>query len=657
MIDKIVPVVPFKQNVTLSSQKVSPIIKNKINQRNRLLKRFKINHNQEIKQRISNLNCEIRQHFTQIKKRKVRLGIIPGNSKTLWDSVKIAKDLNIQTIPKQMTLNNVEINERDIPDAFASFFETKIVNIVHESRIDTNVYNGTNKIVVPDENFVSEIKLREVISSMKIKNCEGYDRIPQRILIDGIDFLAKPLTALLNQIYITKQIPEQWLVAKIVPIFKKGKQNQIENYRPIANLCSTSKVFEKLILKRLNDIETQFYIDLTNKSQHGFKKNHSTNSAALKLQSVLASALDGGNYAAMASLDLSAAFDVVNVELLLTRLRRIGLPNDVITLIGNWLSLRYYYVSVGGLSSIIHSLDVGTVQGSILGPILYAIFVSPLFDLAKMTKFADDNFIIKYNKYIPNLINDMKKTLEMIIKWLKDSGLKVNDSKTELCVFHRADIRPITIEINGLQVTSKSTMNVLGVIFDSKLQWGPQIENVIKKSNAAKHAIILIKKYFSKKELSMLLTSNFFSILYYNCDVWLIPSLRPQLKQQILSASARALFIVTPNYNNVMSFDQVHSLNNRATPSQMMSFKHAILLYKIWNDQNFSKEWMALNFQQNFNERRLTVNVFETNNLKVGKNLPVNRLKIINGLIKYEWLNLSMNSFKVLCKRFFLVNV
>ena len=179
-----------------------------------------------------------------------------------------------------------------------------------------------------------------------------------------------------------------------------------------------------------------------------------TNSAALKLQSVLASALDGGNYAAMASLDLSAAFDVVNVELLLTRLRRIGLPNDVITLIGNWLSLRYYYVSVGSLSSIIHSLDVGTVQGSILGPILYAIFVSPLFDLAKMTKFADDNFIIKYNKHIPNLINDMKKTLEMIIKWLKDSGLKVNNSKTELCVFHRADTRPITIEINGFQVTS-----------------------------------------------------------------------------------------------------------------------------------------------------------------------------------------------------------
>ena len=154
----------------------------------------------------------------------------------------------------------------------------------------------------------------------------------------------------------------------------------------------------------------------------------------------------------------------------------------------------------------------------------------------------------------------------------------------------------------------------------------------------------------------MLITSNFYSILFYNCDVWLIPSLKPQLKKQILSASAKALFMITPNFNNSISHDQVHSLNNRATPNQIMIFKHAILLYKIWNEKVHSKEWMALNFQQNFNERNNTVNVFETNNLKVGKNLPVNRLKLINGLINYEWLNLSANSFKVLCKREFLMN-
>ena len=213
-------------------------------------------------------------------------------------------------------------------------------------------------------------------------------------------------------------------MAKIVPILKKGSPNQIENYRPISNLCSASKIYEKLILQRLQQIEIQNLIDLTNKSQHGFKRNRSTNSASLMLQSVLARALDENNFALMASIDLSSAFDVVNVKLLLKRLRLLGLPDDIISLVGNWLSLRYYYVSVGGKCSVIHSLNVGTVQGSILGPILYAMFVSPLFDLAKMTKFADDNFIIKCNKFLHELIVDMKQCLEMIIKWLKDSGLK-----------------------------------------------------------------------------------------------------------------------------------------------------------------------------------------------------------------------------------------
>ena len=136
------------------------------------------------------------------------------------------------------------------------------------------------------------------------------------------------------------------------------------------------------------------------------------------------------------------------------------------------------------------------------------MFVCPLFDLAKMTKFADDNFIIKCNTVLTALINDMKQTLEMIIKWLKDSGLKVNDSKTELCLFHRADTRRIVIDINGSLVTSNPTINVLGVIFDSKLQWGQQIANVIMKSNKAKHAIFLIRKFFNTDELKTLLTSN-----------------------------------------------------------------------------------------------------------------------------------------------------
>ena len=96
----------------------------------------------------------------------------------------------------------------------------------------------------------------------------------------------------------------------------------------------------------------------------------------------------------MASLDLSSALDVVNMDLLIKRLIIIWIPDDIVSLISVWLKNRSFYVMVGEDSSDVHLLDAGTVQGSILGPILYAIFVSPMFDLAKMTLFADDNYLV-----------------------------------------------------------------------------------------------------------------------------------------------------------------------------------------------------------------------------------------------------------------------
>ena len=134
---------------------------------------------------------------------------------------------------------------------------------------------------------------------------------------------------------------------------------------------------------RIQKLEKFEGIDLTGKSQHGFKTNPSTTSEGLKLQSLLARALDDSEYALMATLDLSSTFDVVNVDLLLKRIKKLGLPDDMISLISKWLSIRYFYVGLEIGNSNVNCTRVGTVQGSILGPILYALFVSPLFDLAR----------------------------------------------------------------------------------------------------------------------------------------------------------------------------------------------------------------------------------------------------------------------------------
>ena len=160
----------------------------------------------------------------------------------------------------------------------------------------------------------------------------------------------------------------------------------------------------------------------------------------------------------------------------------------------------------------------------------------------------------------------MKISFEMITKWLRQSGLKVNDAKTELCVFHRTDARPIEININDIMLTSKNHINVLGITFDTKLQWHLQVAQTISKSKKALHAIFLIRKYFTSSELLSIITSNYLSILYYNADVWLLPTLSPLLRQKLLSASAAPLKLCTRIYDRSMSFETLHSVNNRATP-------------------------------------------------------------------------------------------
>ena len=154
-----------------------------------------------------------------------------------------------------------------------------------------------------------------------------------------------------------------------------------------------------------------------------------------------------------------------------------GMPGDLINLIREWLVGRSLYVQVGDDCSEMFDSDVGTIQGSVLGPILYALFVSPLFDLTQLTNFADDNFYLEWNTDLALLIVNLEKKLEMITKWLRDSGLLVNEGKTEVCLFHKNDQPVIFINLQNVQIKSKHEMNVLGVMFDMWHWLSVKLEN------------------------------------------------------------------------------------------------------------------------------------------------------------------------------------
>jgi hypothetical protein len=313
----------------------------KINKRNRLLKKNKTSKCPLRTVTIKGLNKEIKTHLFDSKKRLITNKITQHHS-NIWKAVKIAKNSPGHEIPQNLSVSGTNVDPDNMASAFAVFFHEKIVRFKTNIMGDRSVYNGCNKLIVRDRFFMNDNSIRECLSSLKPKVSEGFGCIPVKILFYACDLLLPTLTRLFKMIYLQKTIPNQWKISKIIPIFKKGNKNQIENYRPISNLCSISKTLEKLILKQINYLETTNTLDLTGKQQHGFKKNKSTATAGLLLQSIIARAANDDNYVIMASLDLSAAFNLVNIELLIRRLRIFGLPSDLISLIQAWLSCREF---------------------------------------------------------------------------------------------------------------------------------------------------------------------------------------------------------------------------------------------------------------------------------------------------------------------------
>ena len=655
VVDVVAPLVEFVNESCLKSVKTPPHIKTLLNRRKRLLLKKKKSGSTETNLEIKNLDAKIRMFYHSIKWNKVRKSIIPGNTGSLWKAVKTAKDVNTNVLPNTMYEAGNEINPEKLPERFAKFFDDKIKDVLAQTSLDENVYNGYQKVNSESKFFMSTKWIGECINSLKIKNTEGYDRIPQRVLVDGINELTYPLSIIFRKIYYEKAIPGQWLIAKTIPIYKnKGEKKNIESYRPIANLCSASKVFEKMILKRLLEIQDENNCDITGLNQHGFKRGRSTCTLSIEIQNLIARALDEDKTVLLASLDLSAAFNIVNISLLLKRLRILGLPNDIIDLIEVWLRNRMFYVTVDGRNSRIYDLLLGTVQGSILGPVLYAIFIAPVFDIERLFAFADDKFVPMIGDDKTELVRNMESTLENIRKWIKHSGLKINEKKTEICLFYKHESEPVNVIIGEDLVTTANSINILGITFDSKMTWTLQIRNAIAKSSRALNAISIIRRYFNTNELLQLVTSNFYSVLYYNSEVWNLDTLKQFDKNLLLTASAKALKMATHYKYPMMSYKNIHQLTKRSTPDMYSKYKLALLLHKTYNCCLPEEEWIALNFMQTLMSRQVYFHMNRSNNSRVGMNILCNRFTTLNDKIPLEWLNKSIISFKLDCKNCFL---
>ena len=341
-----------------------------------------------------------------------------------------------------------------IIEAFAKYFSAVYVP---SRRAETNMNAGINMPNISIGSFTTH-QVSNTIRQMKNCNSVGDDEIPYFIVHDCADILASPLTSIFNRSITLCEFPSMWKRARVVPVHKSGDKATIKNYRPISILPVFSKIFERLIFDRLFSQISQYVSPL----QHGFVPRRSTTTNLMIKTEFIANALDQQGQVDVVYTDFRKAFDTIDIDVTLNKLRNIGMNENVINLMNSYLKGRTHYVFYKGCRSIPYEPTSGVPQGSNLGPLLFLIFINdlPIGMRTNLLMFADD---VKLFTKVTN-VNDcleLQRDVDRLSNWCKNNLLELNIEKCKVVTYTRKVIYPrFVYRINK----SNSTVCILSQI-------------------------------------------------------------------------------------------------------------------------------------------------------------------------------------------------
>lgn len=320
-------------------------------------------------------------------------------------------------------------------------------------------------------------ELKHVISKdVSSKKSAGYDLISGKIIKKLTEKATKKLLFLINACFRLRYVPLQWKVAEIKMIVKPGKQpTDILSYRPISVLPVVSKVFEKLLLKRLLPILEQRCI--IPDYQFGFRKGHSTIEQVHRITDVAEKAIEEKLVCSAVFLDVSQAFDRVWHQGLLYKLHR-DLPRQLYEIIKSYLNERHFRVKEENVFSSIKKIAAGVPQGSVLGPVLYLLYTSdlPAIPSATLATFADDTAILATAKTIEEATSKTQNSLSEMSAWIKKWRMRLNESKSVHMYFTNRNINYLPVFLNGVKIPYANTAKYLGMTLDTKIKWKEHVK-------------------------------------------------------------------------------------------------------------------------------------------------------------------------------------
>lgn len=371
-------------------------------------------------------------------------------------------------------------------------------------------------------------EVAKIVKQMKNGLSTGHDTLNNSLLKYIIEGITDPLVHILNSSLEKGIFPDNMKLAKIIPLFKSGDNSELGNYRPISILPTLSKVLEKIVAGRLRKfLETKH---LLYDKQFGFRSGHSTELAINHLYGQICKSIDKGDYSCGIFLDLSKAFDTVDTDILLSKMEKYGIRGISINWFKSYLSNRHQYVNINNTNSNVSHVSCGVPQGSILGPLLFLIYIN---DIHKSTKklnfisFADDTTVYFSHKSVDTLIDTVNIELKSLTSWLILNKLTLNATKTKYIIFSSAnklckikDKYCNAIILNDCAIERVNNIKFLGVILNDNLKWDKQVNTLANKLSRCTGILNRLKHFLPSNIMLKIYNALVLPHLNYCIGVW-----------------------------------------------------------------------------------------------------------------------------------------